>query len=425
MERILHYVWKYRLFPQHDLTTTSGQTVEVVDTGILNTHAGPDFFNAKVKIDNVMWVGNIEIHERSSDWKRHGHHRDLSYDSVVLHLAEKVDEEICRSNGEIIPQMVFHCPDHVRSRYNDLRRAELRPRCFAILPQLPTLMVHSWLTALQTERLQQKTEQIMQRLKRLNNHWEDAFFITLARNFGFGVNGDAFEAWAGTLSLRAVDKHRDDLRQIEAIFFGQAGMLAADIKEDEYYQALRKEFIYLSAKFGLAAMDAVRWKLLRMRPDNFPYVKLAQLAYLYHHAQGLFSKVLAAETIDEVKELFSISTSEYWKTHYTFGKTSVEKDKTLGKGALHLIVINTVSPFLYAYGLHKSDERLCRRAILFLEALKSENNYITRMWHGAGIPVNSAADSQALVQLQKSYCDLRKCLHCRFGYEYLRCKHNK
>jgi hypothetical protein len=421
MERLLHYAWKYKIYPLTGLKTTTNLPVEVIDPGLLNRDAGPDFFNAKVKIDGILWAGNIEIHTQSSDWKRHGHHKDKSYDSVILHLADRIDEEVYRTDGKPIPQVQFSCPETVRARYEELKQADMRPPCYALFPSLPTLMIHSWFTALQIERLEQKTNQIVNRLKQHNDHWEDVFFVTLSRNFGFGLNGDAFETWGNLLSLRAVDKHRDCLEQVEAMFFGQAGLLEEELS-DPYYLMLQKEYRYLQRKFELRQMDPVRWKFLRLRPGNFPPVRLAQLANLYYRAGGLFSRMIESESLEDVKALLSAGTSEYWETHYNFSKTSPRKIKRLGKGALDLIVINTVVPFLYAYGLHKSDERLCMRASDFLEKTAAEDNHITRLWDGAGLPVKTAADSQALIQLQKEYCDLRKCLYCRFGYEYLRSK---
>ena len=249
------------------------------------------------------------------------------------------------------------------------------------------------------------------------------FFITLARNFGFGLNGDAFEAWAGHLPLRAVDKHRDSLFQVEAFFFGQAGLLKEDSIQDSYYQKLRKEFYYLQHKFDLPApMAAGQWRFLRLRPDNFPHVRLAQLADLYHKEQLLFSRIMAVETPEDVKQILTVQLSPYWEEHFSFAKTSPRRKKRMGENTLNLLLINTVIPFLYAYGIHKADERLCDRATCFLEALKAEDNHIIRMWSGAGLPVSTAADSQALLQLQKEYCDRKNCLRCRFGYEYLKRK---
>ena len=385
MEQLLHYVWKHKIFPLMPLQTTSGQPVEVIEPGLPNTDAGPDFFNAKLKIDGTLWVGNVELHTQASDWFRHGHDRDTAYDNVILYVVGGSDCEVYHTNGDIVPQLLLRCPDNVRQRY------------------------------------EQKAQAVTARLERCNNHWEDVFFITLARNLGFGLNGDAFEAWANHLPFRAVDKHRDSLFQVEAFFLGQAGLLEEDFQEDSYHQKLRKEFHYLQHKFELPVpMTCDLWSFLRLRPGNFPHVRLAQLAWLYHKEQSLFSRVMAAETPEDVKKILSAQTSTYWEEHFTFKKASPHREKRLGENALNLILINTVIPFLYTYGIHKADEELCERATRFLEALKAENNYVTRLWSGAGLPVYTAADSQALLQLQKEYCDKKDCLHCRFGYEYLK-----
>ncbi len=424
MEQLLHYVWRYKIFPLTPLQTTSGMPVEVIDPGLPNTNAGPDFFNAKLKIGGTIWAGNVEVHEQASDWMRHGHDRDKAYDSVILHVVGVSDSEICRTDGEPIPQLVLPCPENIRQRYEELRRAEIYPRCYSILGSLTKLTIHSWLSALQIERYQQKAQLISQRLKRYNQNWEDVFFITLSRNFGFGLNGDAFETWAGRLPFRAIDKHRDNLFQVEAFFFGQAGLLEGEAAEmDEYYRNLQKEFRYLQHKFELPApLPIEQWRFLRLRPGNFPHVRLAQLAYLYHKEQSLFSRAMEAETPEAAKKLLNTGTSAYWEEHFSFKKTSPQREKHTGMGAQNLILINTVIPFLYAYGLHKGDNLMCERATLFLESLKAENNHITRIWSNAGIPVYTAADSQALIQLQKEYCNKKDCLRCRFGYEYLKRK---
>lgn len=422
MEQLLHYVWKHKILPLKELRTTTGLPVEIIDPGLPNIHSGPDFFNAKIVIDGTCWSGNVEIHTHSSDWQRHGHHKDKAYDSVILHVTGEAGDEVFRTNGEQIPQMQLDCPAYVHTRYQELKAADMRPPCYSVLPSLSRLTIHSWLSALQVERFEQKTTVIRERLSGMNNHWEDTFFITLARNYGFGLNGDAFERWAKLLSFRAVDKHRDNLLQVEAFFFGQAGLLDEEIPADPYYEELRNEFRFLRHKFDLRMMDVSLWKFLRLRPGNFPHVRIAQLAYLYAERQSLLSKVVEAESIKKVKEILSTRTSAYWEEHFIFGKPSPRKEKTMGTGALNLIIINTVVPFLYAYGLHKGDESLCLRAGSFLEELKAEDNHITRLWDGAGLPVHTAADSQAIIQLQKEYCDKKKCLYCRFGYEYLRAK---
>lgn len=419
MEQLLHYVWKHKIFPLKELKTTTGQQVEVIDTGLANTDAGPDFFNAKLKLDGVLWIGNIEIHERSSDWFKHGHHADTGYNSVILHIASEIDTEISRSNGERIPQIQLICPEAVRTNYKELLETDSYPPCYRIIPSLPPFTAHSWMTALQMERFEQKATLLNERLKRCQGNWEDAFFITLARNFGFGLNGDAFETWAHQLPFRAVDKHRNDLFQIEAIFFGQAGILE-DSDGDGYYLRLKKEYTYLQHKFGLIPMDASLWRFLRLRPANFPHIRIAQLACLYHRAYGLLSRIMETETLQGVRDILKGGTSEYWLTHYTFGGSSPSRPKTLSNTSLDLLIINTVVTFLYAYGLHKGNPVLCARAGSFLEELKAENNYITRMWEQYGMKASNAADSQALIQLKKEYCDKKKCLYCRIGYEYLK-----
>ena len=419
MEQLLHYVWKHKIFPLKELKTTTGQQVEVIDTGLANTDAGPDFFNAKLKLDGVLWIGNIEIHERSSDWFKHGHHADAGYNSVIMHIASEIDTEISRSNGERIPQIQLICPEAVRTNYKELLETDSYPPCYRIIPSLPPFTAHSWMTALQMERFEQKATLLNERLKRCQGNWEDAFFITLARNFGFGLNGDAFETWAHRLPFRAVDKHRNDLFQIEAIFFGQAGILE-DSDGDGYYLRLKKEYTYLQHKFGLIPMDASLWRFLRLRPANFPHIRIAQLACLYHRAYGLLSRIMETETLQGVRDILKGGTSEYWLTHYTFGGSSPSRPKTLSNTSLDLLIINTVVTFLYAYGLHKGNRVLCARAGSFLEELKAENNYITRMWEQCGMKASNAADSQALIQLKKEYCDKKKCLYCRIGYEYLK-----
>ena len=419
MEQLLHYVWKHKIFPLKELLTTESQQLEIIDPGLPNRNAGPDFFNAKIKLNGVLWVGNIEIHSNSSDWVKHKHHLDKNYDSVILHVATTIDSPVHRSNGQAIPQLQLECPSYIKENYKELMATDKYPPCYQIISSLSSFMVHSWMSALQSERFEQKAKQITERLTLCNQNWEDAFFITLARNFGFGINGDAFETWAKQIPLRAVDKHRDNLFQIEAIFFGQAGLLASN-KGDEYYTSLKKEYDYLAYKFELSPMDVNRWRFLRLRPNNFPHVRIAQLACLYHRSYGLFSQLMEKETLKEVRDLLKGGTSLYWLTHYLFNETSTARPKTLSDSSIDLLIINTVVSFLYAYGVHKGNEVLCNRASRFLEELKAENNYITRMWTECGVKAQHAGDSQALIQLKKEYCDTKKCLYCRIGYEYIK-----
>lgn len=421
MEHLLHYAWKHRILPLYPLCTTEGQSIEVIDPGQPNRNSGPDFFNAKLKVDGVLWAGNIEIHQRSSDWYQHHHDTNPAYDSVILHLASEIDIEVCRSNGERIPQMRFVCPEYLLHNYQELLSAEGYPPCTPVLGKLAGLQLHSWLNTLQLERLEQKNSQVQLHLQQCAQNWEDAFFLTLARNFGFGVNGDVFERWARSLPFRAVDKHRDSLMQIEAIFFGQAGLL--DVQpEDDYTRKLCTEYRYLQHKFQFQPSPHCNWNFLRMRPNNFPHIRIAQLACLYHRSQGLFSKVMETATFKELQLLFRGGTSDYWRTHYRFGMSSASIPKTLSNNSINLLIINTVTSYLYAYGKHKKNDALCLRAQQLLEQLPPEENHIIRMWKAAGVIPQHAADSQALIQLKKNYCDAKKCLYCRIGYHFLRAK---
>lgn len=429
MEQLLHYVWRHKMFPLQEMHTTDGKLVEVIDPGLHNRNAGPDFFNAKVKIDGTLWVGNVEIHDRSHDWYVHGHDHDSAYNNVVLHVAGVVDDNVITSDGKFLPQLQLDVPKEINDHYKELLETDQYPPCYKIIPDLTKLTIHSWMSALQTERLEQKTEAIKARVDRNNGSWEDGYFTTLARNYGFGINGDAFEMWANTLPLKAVDHHRDDVFQIEAIFMGQAGLLELntipsqyqrDALNEGYFAKLRNEYQYLAHKFSMKPMDATMWRFLRLRPQNFPHIRISQLANLYYSRRAGLSSLVECTTIEQLKAVLATSVTPYWETHYTFGSTSCRNDKNLSPASLNLLMINTAIPMLFAYGKHKSDEALCDRAFDLLEQLKAENNHITRLWQQCGLTAQNAGDSQALIQLKKEYCDKKDCLKCRIGFEYLK-----
>lgn len=429
MEQLLHYVWRHKMFPLQEMHTTDGKLVEVIDPGLHNRNAGPDFFNAKVKIDGTLWVGNVEIHDRSHDWYVHGHDHDSAYNNVVLHVAGVVDDNVITSDGKFLPQLQLDVPKKINDHYKELLETDQYPPCYKIIPDLTKLTIHSWMSALQTERLEQKTEAIKARVDRNNGSWEDGYFTTLARNYGFGINGDAFEMWANTLPLKAVDHHRDNVFQIEAIFMGQAGLLELntipsqyqrDALNEGYFAKLRNEYQYLAHKFSMKPMDATMWRFLRLRPQNFPHIRISQLANLYYSRRAGLSSLVECTTIEQLKAVLATSVTPYWETHYTFGSTSCRNDKNLSPASLNLLMINTAIPMLFAYGKHKSDEALCDRAFDLLEQLKAENNHITRLWQQCGLTAQNAGDSQALIQLKKEYCDKKDCLRCRIGFEYLK-----
>lgn len=429
MESLLQYVWKHKMFPLRQLITTDGLSVEVIDTGLQNSNAGPDFFNAKVKIDGTVWIGNVEIHERSSFWHSHGHDSDKAYDNVVLHVASDIDAEVFTSEGRRVPQLRLEVPAGVAANHEALLSVDRYPPCYAVLPALDRITVHSWMSRLLTERLEQKTRAIEHRVELCCGSWESALFVTMARNYGFGVNGDAFERWAMSLPLLSIARHRDDLFQIEALFIGQAGLLdpstispdhRADAQSEGYFERLRNEYQYLAHKFGLSPVDAGTWRFLRMRPQNFPYVRLSQLALLYHSRRADLSRLAECTTADQMRSLLYTEATPYWTTHYTFGSVSRRSRKGLSPASLDLLVINTAVPMLFAYGRHRGDEALCDRAFDIIGQLKAENNHVVRMWSECGVKADNAGDSQALLQLKREYCDRKDCLRCRIGYEYMR-----
>lgn len=429
MELLLHYCWKHRLMGTGNLLTIDGKTVEVIDTGLHNSNAGPDFFNAKVKIDGTLWVGNVEIHDRASHWFAHGHDKDSAYNNVVMHVVGEADAIVTTADGKTIPQVVVSVPQHVADNYQELLRTDSYPPCYKIVPELSALAIHSWMSALQTERLEQKTIAIEERVKQCGGAWEDAYFMTLARNYGFGINGDAFEQWARCIPLSAVGKHRDDLFQIEAIFLGQAGLLDIDeiaekyrskVMADEYFTRLINEYRYLAHKFSLTPMDSKMWRFLRLRPQNFPHIRISQLATLYHERRTNLSMLAECQSLNDLRQMLTTHVSPYWETHYSFGSESSKSKKNLSAASIDLLIINTAIPMLFAYGRHLHKEDLCDRAFDILDQLKAENNNIVRMWKECGMEVKTAGDSQALIQLKKEYCDRRECLRCRIGYEYLK-----
>ncbi|MBQ9363720.1 MAG: DUF2851 family protein [Bacteroidaceae bacterium] len=422
MEQLLHYCWKHKIFPLCELKTTDGQLLEVLNPGRHNTDAGPDFLDVRVKLDGVLWAGNVEIHVRASDWHRHGHDGNPAYENIILHVVGIEDEKLTYPNGQAMPQLLLKVPQYVTDNYDNLLRADTMPPCRNVLADIPRLLIHSWMSALQVERLEMRTQQIMERHNLLEKNWEDTLFVTIARSFGFGKNGDAFERWAYSIPMSAVGKHRDNLLQVEAIFFGQAGLLdVLPPTDDDYFNQLRHEYKFLRQKFSLTPISVHLWKFLRLRPQNFPYVRIAQLATMYHRGQLNLSRLLNADSVADLKLLLQTQVGDYWRTHYRFGPPETEPtEKHLSDASLELLIINAVSPLLFCYARYKNDEALSEHAVRLLETLKPETNSIIRNWREAGVEVANAADTQALLQLHTAYCIRRDCLRCRFGFEYIR-----
>lgn len=420
MEKLMQYVWKHRLWRSEDMVTNTGKKVRVADPGLLNTDAGPDFFNAKIEIDGHMWVGNVEMHYRATDWKRHRHDSDKAYDSVILHVVAKDDAPVRRTNGELIPQLVLEVSPQFNADYASLVSATIEVPCAEKIKQVPHLTIVEWVEGLAFERLHGKVERIHQLLDSFNGSWEDVCYVTLARNFGFGINNDAFERLARRTPLRLLGKHSDSVLQIEALLFGQAGMLDAQKPGmDSYYNQLCTEYAFLSNKFQLTPMEKESWKLFRIRPQNFPYRRIVMLAQFIEGGFRMMNRILEAEGEKEMRALFEMELSGYWTKHYTFGKPNERATATLSRSSIDIILINTVAPLLYAYGELTGNYEMTDKAIKLLEDLRAESNSIVSHFVAYGIDCPDALTSQALVQLKREYCDARKCIYCKIGHHLL------
>ena len=374
----MQYIWQHRLYRNSDMVTNDGLKVRVIDPGLLNTDAGPDFFNAKIEIDGHLWAGNVELHVRATDWKRHGHDRDKAYDSVILHVVGKDDAPVYRTSGERIPQVVLEVSPLFNQSYDRLVNARDEIPCAASLRQVPHLTITEWVEALAFERLARRTP------------------------------------------LRLLAKHSDSLLQVEALLFGQAGLLdAAAQGTDSYYQHLCSEYAFLANKFQLRPMERESWKLFRIRPQNFPYRRIAMLAHYIEGGFSLMSKLLEADGEKALRDLFTVELTGYWANHYSFGKPNARPSRALSDNSIDIVLINTVSPLYCACGEITGESRLADKAIALLESLKSERNAIVDKFTYAGIDSPDALTSQALIELKREYCEARKCIYCKIGHYLL------
>lgn len=417
-ESLLHYVWKYKLYATHGLKTIDGKEIEIIDPGIHNTDAGPDFFNAKIKIDDKVWAGNVEIHRSSDEWEKHHHHTDKAYNSVILHVAENVNKAVVNEKGQPVPQMLLHVPEKVQQSADYLLKSAGNIPCKNHLPEMPKVLINSWLSVLSIERMERKTNDIFAHLERFNNSWDETFYVMLCRNFGFGLNSDEFERLALSLPYSYIQKHSDSLFRVEALLFGQAGMLEDELPDD-YFRRLKNEYDFLKYKYSLKNLDSFLFKKLRVRPQSFPQIRVAQLAALLQASGRLFATVLEKEDYNALRLHFHVNASDYWQTHYSFGNESKQSSKYPGDASLNTILANTVAPILFAYGKKNAAEKYCDRAIHILESIKPERNTIVEEFHQSGIRPKHTLDTQALIQLRKEYCDKRKCLYCRIGHTVL------
>ncbi|MDR2683781.1 MAG: DUF2851 family protein [Prevotellaceae bacterium] len=414
-EQFLQYIWFKRLFSVQQ-QTTDGQAVEIIDVGQRNTDAGPDVFNAKIKIGGTVWAGNVEFHIAADDWQQHNHNGNKAYDSVILHIVLKAGKNATRTDGKTIPQMVLNFSKRAEEEFEAVSLPFIK--CASELIESSCQNLAKTFEMLVNERLMQRLLVIENLLTQTAGDWEEAFYITVARSFGFGTNADAFEQLARNLPQKIPAKHKDNLLQIEAILFGTAGFLENFEPKDAYSQNLLTEYQYFKHKFGLKNIDKSLWKFLRLRPTNFPTVRIAQFASLIHISSKLFSKILEQKNLKNLLALFMCEPSEYWQNHYILGKEAKTHSKKLSKSSAEIILINSIIPFLFCYGKKYNNLKMSEFALDLLKKIPAEKNHITSGFAFLGIEVKNAFESQALAQLKNLYCNRRDCCKCRQKFHF-------
>lgn len=415
-ERLLQFIWQFQYFNRNQLATTAGEAISIIHPGTLNHHQGPDFLDARLQLGNTTWVGNIELHVISSDWQLHGHSNDRNYGNIILHVVWQEDEQLD------LPFPVLELQSKVSglllARYDALMKAQTFIACETMFAQVPQLTWLAWKERLMIERLQKKSTLILQSLEQNQYHWEESFWWLIARNFGFTVNSDAFEKIARSVSLTILSKHKHQLHQAEALLFGQAGLLE-NVFEEEYPRMLQKEYHFYQNKYNLQPV-VMPLHFLRMRPSNFPTVRLAQLAMLVHNSVHLFAQTREINQLKDIRALLNVTANDYWHYHYRFDELTDFKEKKLGKQMSDSIIINTIIPILFTYGHFRKEDVYKDKAIGWLQEMSPENNHITQGFLQLGIDNNNAFDSQALIQLKNEYCNQKRCIECAVGNNLLK-----
>lgn len=418
-EDFLHFVWKFKQFHPLNLISSEGDKIEIINPGLFNTDSGPDFFNAKLKINDTIWAGNIEIHVFSSDWTKHKHQFNKAYNNVILHVVYENDAKVFNEKGNPVPTIALKdiLFFYVAENYLNLKENNLWVSCQDKLSLVKPIIIQTWMERLIIDRLEYKSKPILQLFVNSISNWEEIFYIQLAHNFGFKINSLPFELVAKSISLTTLAKHKNNLFQLEALLFGQAGLLFD--ATDNYSQQLSQEYHILKKKFSLTPIDGSMWKFLRIRPVNFPTIRLAQFASLIYKSSSLFSKVLEIKTSKDIFSLFDVQASEYWQSHYRFDKKSTKTPQHIGKSAIENIAINTLIPFIFVYGKQYENDTFIEKALNLLDELPAENNSIIQSWEKLGIKPNNASQSQALIHLKNEYCSKKKCLNCTIGNQLL------
>jgi hypothetical protein len=420
-ESFLHYIWQLQYFEKTDLHTVEAEPLTVLKTGTLNSNAGPDFFNAKIKIGELEWVGNVEIHIKSSDWFAHHHEKDSAYDNVILHVVWENDKPVFR-NGVAVPTLELkkRVNQSLLSEYRKLVNSPTSIACEKSFADADDLIKLSMLDRALMQRLETKANGLTDLLSFNNNDWEETAYQLLSKNFGFKVNADPFFQLSKSLPYKSIQK-QSSLLQVEALLFGQAGMLETKTK-DEYISLLFREYHFLEQKYSLnnSKLNPSQWRFLRLRPANFPTIRLAQFAAVLFRSKNIFSQIISIDSYSSIKKIFLQQQSDYWKTHYRFGKKAKGEVPELGEASIQNIVINTVVPLLVAYGKYKDEQSYIDRAVELLQQLPAEENKITREWSTIGVKVKNAFDSQALIELRNNFCQKRQCLDCSIGISILK-----
>ncbi|MBO5729396.1 MAG: DUF2851 family protein [Paludibacteraceae bacterium] len=416
-EKLISYIWFNRLYFEEQQTLL-GERVRIISPGIPNSDAGPDVFNAKVEINERQWAGNVEFHVRASDWHRHNHDGKNEYDNVILHVVFEADEQIFSQSDNPIPTIILRYPESILNKYQTLTQNSLF--CPIEFDKIDSFRLNQWIDRLLIERLQVKTERIAQILHDSQNNWEQAFYVTLCRAFGFGVNSDAMQQVAKSLPLNIIMHHRDSIQQIEALLLGQAGFLNNIENPDAETALWQREYNFLKSKFSLQPINGVYFKFLRMRPASFPTMRLAQFAMLLHRNEHLFSKALNNLNIKSLREIFAVKATDYWATHYRPNHTSERHGCQLSPSSIDLLIINTIVPFLFLYAQTSHDPDLQEQTLDLLHQLRAERNNKVGKLTSLNFPCPDAYTSQALIQLHDNYCLRKDCLRCQLAHQYLK-----
>ena len=419
-ERLLQFIWQFRYFNLSSLQTADGKSLQIIHPGNLNRNSGPDFSEAKIRINNTLWVGNVEIHVCASHWHLHNHASDKNYSNIVLHVVWLNDEIIFDSNHQPVATFELQSlvPKITLQRFEHLMQTADEIACSFALPVLSEMAWLGWKERLVVERLQQKSNTIMQWLAAFNNNWEEVFWISLCRSFGMKVNADVFEQVAKTIPVNLLAKHKNQIHQLEALLLGQAGLLN-EAFEDDYAVMLNKEYKFLAKKYDLRPVNK-QPAFLRMRPSNFPTLRLVQLAMLVYQSNHLFSKIKSAKKLNEIFQWFDVIANDFWNYHYTLNDSTAFIKKTVGKAFIQHVIINAVVPVLFVYAINKNENALREKSLNWLMELEPEQNIITKQWKKYGVTNQNALHSQALIHLKNNYCNMKKCLDCVVGVKLLR-----